>query len=62
MAFVCEKISSEDLKYVRSLGIKDCTGHGLKHFLEGLSGWSIDRDRQAFLIALGGGYKDMPYF
>ena len=62
MAFTFEIISSEDLKYVRSLGIKDCTGHGLKHFPEGLSGWSIDRNRQAFLIGLGGGYKDMPHF
>ena len=62
MAFVCEKIPSEDIEYVRSLGIKDYTGHRLKHFFEGISGWSIDRSRQAFLTALGGGYKDMPYF
>ncbi len=62
MAFVCEKIPSEDIEYVRSLGIKDYTGHRLKQFFEGTSGWSIDRSRQAFLTALGGGYKDMPYF
>jgi len=62
MAFVCEKIPSEDLEYVRSLGIKDWSGHRLHHFFEGISGWSIDRSRQAFLIALGGGYDDMPYF
>ena len=62
MAFIFEKIPSEDIEYVGSLGIKDYTGHRLKHFFEGISGWSIDRSRQAFLTALGGGYKDMPYF
>ena len=62
MAFVCEKIPSEDLEYVRSLGIKNWSGHGFKRFFEGISGWSIDRNRQAFLIGLGGGYDDMPYF
>ena len=62
MAFVCEKIPSEDIEYVQSLGIKNCTGHRLFQFFEGKTGWSIDRNRQAFLINLGGGYKDMPYF
>ena len=62
MAFVCEKIPSEDLEYVRSLGIKNWSGHGFKRFFEGISGWSIDRSRQAFLIGLGGGYDDMPHF
>ncbi len=62
MAFVYEVIPSEDLEYVRSLGIKDWSGHGFKHFFEGDTGWSIDRNRQAFLVRLGGGYDDMPYF
>ena len=62
MAFVFEKIPSEDIEYVRSLGIKDWSGHRLHHFFEGDTGWSIDRNRQAFLIGLGGGYDDMPYF
>ena len=62
MAFVCEKIPSEDLEYVRSLGIKNWSGNHLHEILEGYSGWSIDRSRQAFLIGLGGGYDDMPYF
>ncbi|MBE6837771.1 MAG: hypothetical protein E7509_07275 [Ruminococcus sp.] len=62
MAFVFEKIPSEDIEYVRSLGIKDWSGYDLERFFEGISGWSIDRSRQAFLIALGGGYDDMPYF
>ncbi|MBQ7756935.1 MAG: hypothetical protein IJX42_03105 [Oscillospiraceae bacterium] len=62
MAFVCEKIPSEDLEYVRSLGIKNWSGNHLHEILEGYSGWCIDRNRQAFLIGLGGGYKDMPYF
>ena len=35
MAFVYEVIPSEDLEYVRSLGIKDWSGHGLNHFSEG---------------------------
>ena len=62
MAFVFEKIPSEDIEYVNSLGIKSCVGNRLFQFLEGYSGWSIDRSRQAFLTALGGGYDDMPYF
>ncbi|MBQ7756936.1 MAG: hypothetical protein IJ401_06510 [Oscillospiraceae bacterium] len=62
MAFVCEIIPSEDIEYVRSLGIKDWSGHDLERFFEGISEWSIDRNRQAFLVRLGGGYKDMPYF
>ena len=62
MAFVFEKIPSEDLEYVRSLGIKDWSGYDLERFFEGISRWSIDRNRQAFLIGLGGGYDDMPLF
>ena len=62
MAFIFEKIPSEDIEYVNSLGIKSCVGNRLFQFLEGYSEWSIDRSRQTFLTALGGGYKDMPYF
>ena len=62
MAFIFEKIPSEDIEYVNSLGIKSGVGNRLFQFLEGYSEWSIDRSRQTFLTALGGGYKDMPYF
>jgi len=59
MAFVYEVIPEKDKKYLKSLGIKSWSGAQLHPFSKGEK-WCIDRERNAFSIALGGGREDAP--
>jgi len=61
MAFVFENIPDKDLEVLKSLKIKDWSGAQLHPFRTGEK-WCVDRERNAFSIALGGGREDMPLY
>ena len=61
MAFVFEKVPEEDWEFFRSMGLKDCWGARLLDITE-RSKWCADRERNAYLVGIGGGYQDMPHF
>ncbi len=61
MAFVVEKIPKEDVPFFNALGIKGWTGNHPKIVIPGQTAWCIDRDKNAFLMPLGGGRADEPY-
>lgn len=61
MAFVFEKVPEADWDFFRSMGLKDCWG--IRSFnLTKRSKWCADRERNVYLVGIGGGYHDMPHF
>ena len=61
MAFVFEKVPEEDREFFKSMGLKDCWGSRSKYLCKDTE-WCADRERNAYLVGIGGGYQDMPYF
>ena len=59
MAFVYEVVPEKDKEFWVSLGIKNCWGIDLLRFATG-SVWCADRERNAYLIGVGGGMHDVP--
>lgn len=63
MAFIYEIIPEKDIDFFKSLGIRDWSGTSTKHLSPGETRWCIDRERNVFLITLGGGcYDGRPYY
>lgn len=61
MAFVFEKVPEKDYKFFKSMGLKNCWGNG-SFSLSKDTKWCADRDRNAYLVRIGGGFNDMPNF
>lgn len=60
MAFVYEIVQEKDFDFFKSMGLKNCWGTKPQIFLPGRTEWIADRDRNAFLVAIGGGMHDVP--
>ncbi len=61
MAFVFEKVPERDYKFFESMGLKNCWGNSSLS-LSADTKWCADRERNAYLVRIGGGYNDMPSF
>ena len=61
MGFVYEVVPEEDLDFLKEMKLKDCWGRKLLYVDEDTK-WCADRERNAYLVAIGGGYHEMPYF
>ena len=61
MGFVYEVVPEEDREFFNSMGLKDCWGREGK-CLTKYTEWCADRERNAYLVAIGGGYHEMPHF
>ena len=61
MSFIFERVPDKDRDFFMSMGLKNCWGSDTLD-LPSDKMWSADRERNAYLIAIGGGYHDMPYF
>ena len=59
MAFVFKELNEEGKKLFNTMGIKNCWGDSP---LFTPRTWCEDKENNAYLIGIGGGYKDMPYF
>lgn len=61
MSFVYEIVPEQDREFFDSMHLKNPFGKGhiyvTKH-----SHWCADRERNAFLVPIGGGMHDTPYF
>lgn len=63
MSFIYEVVPEKDTKFFESMGLKNCWGNSELLFLAGHTKWCADRERNAYLVAMGGGYHgEMPYF
>lgn len=60
MAFVYEIVQEKDFDFFNSMGLKNCWGTKPQIFLPGRTEWIVDRVRNAFLVAIGGGMHDVP--
>jgi len=61
MGFVYEIVPEEDWEFFRSMKLKDCWGAMYK-ILSKDTKWCADRERNAYLVGIGGGYAGMPHF
>ena len=62
MGFVYEVVPEEDREFLKSMGLKNCWGSEAL-LLSKYTEWSADRERDVYLVAIGGGYNgEMPYF
>ena len=61
MGFVYEVVPEEDREFFKSMGLKNCWGTEEK-ILSKYTDWCADRERNAYLIGIGGGLHEMPYF
>ncbi len=61
MAFVFEKVPEKDYEFFKSMGLKNCWGNGSLSLSKDTK-WCADRDRNAYLVRIGGGFNDMPNF
>lgn len=62
MAFVYEIVQEKDYDFFKSMGLKNCWGTKPRILLPGLSTWTADKVRNAFLVAIGGGCFDVPNY
>lgn len=63
MGFVYEVVPEKDTEFFESMGLKNCWGNSELLFLAGHTEWCADRERGAYLVAIGGGYHgEMPEF
>lgn len=63
MSFVYEVVPERDVEFFESMNLKNCWGSGEFLFLEGYTKWCADRDKNAYLVSIGGGYNgEMPNF
>lgn len=61
MSFVFEKVPEKDHDFFKSMGLKNCWGNG-PHLLISETQWCADREKNAYLVGIGGGHDDMPHF
>ncbi|MCH5206628.1 MAG: hypothetical protein J1F09_06710 [Oscillospiraceae bacterium] len=57
MAFVFEKVPKEDWEFFKSMGLKDYTGKEPLYLSE-RTAWCADRERNAYLVEIGGRFSD----
>ena len=62
MAFVYEIVPEKDYEFFKSMQLRDCSGAEKFTLNEKRTKWCADRQRNAFLIDIGGGYGDIPHF
>lgn len=61
MGFVCEIVPENDHAFFNAMRRKNPFGKGYIYVTKH-SRWCADRERNAFLVPLGGGMHDTPYF
>jgi len=61
MGFVYEVVPEEDREFFKSMGLRDCWGKDYAIVTE-YTTWCADRDNNIYLVGIGGGYKDIPYY
>ena len=61
MGFVYEVVPEEDREFFKSMGLKDCWGREGRG-LTNRTKWCANRTQNAYLVGIGGGYDEMPYF
>lgn len=61
MGFVFEKVPEKDWEFYNSMGLKNCWGKNMSR-ADKYTQWCADRERNVYLVGIGGGYHDMPYF
>ncbi|WP_019679467.1 hypothetical protein [Ruminococcus flavefaciens] len=62
MAFIYEVVPEKDHDFFISMGLKNCWGNDTLNLSEGSTKWCADRERNAYIVNIGGGHDDMPYF
>ena len=61
MAFIFEVVPEKDREFFKSMKLMNCWGnHALD--LPQDKKWCADRERNAYLVGIGGGHNEMPYF
>ena len=61
MGFIFEKVPEEDWELYNAMGFKNCFGKNMLR-ADKYTWWCADRERNAYLVGIGGGYQDMPYY
>lgn len=61
MAFVYETIPEKDYEFFNSMRLPNPVNKGYISIVKGEC-WCADRERNAYIVCLGGGMYDMPYF
>ena len=61
MGFVFEKVPEKDWEFFNSMELRDCWGTRKLSASQHLK-WSTNREENAYLVGIGGGYDDMPQF
>lgn len=61
MAFVKEVVPEKDREFWLSMELKNCWGNAPHPLLKSRT-WCADRERNAYLIGIGGGMHDLPLF
>lgn len=62
MAFVYEIVQEKDYDFFKYMGLKNCWGTKPLMFLPGITTWTADKARNAFLVPIGGGMYDVPIY
>ena len=62
MAFIYEVVPEKDYDFFISMGLKNCWGNDTLTLSKGSTKWCADRERNAYIVNIGGGYDEMPYF
>ena len=61
MSFVFEIVPEKDYGFFESMGLKNCWNNDTFSLSKDTK-WCADRERNAFLVGIGGGHDDMPNF
>lgn len=61
MGFVYEVVPEEDFGFLKEMRLLDCWGMKLL-YIDKDTKWCADREKNAYLLEIGGGYKGFPNF
>ncbi len=62
MAFVFEKVPEKDYEFFKSMGLKNFWGTDSLSLSKGDTTWCANREKNAYLVAIGGGHADIPEY
>ncbi|MBQ6035629.1 hypothetical protein [Ruminococcus sp.] len=62
MAFIYEVVPEKDYDFFISMGLKNCWGNDTLTLSKGSTMWCADRKRNAYIVYIGGGHDEMPFF
>ena len=62
MAFIYEVVPEKDYEFFKSMGLKNCWGSDALTLNEGYTKWSANREKNAYLVDIGGGLGEVPHF